>query len=307
MDDYFYPYPIAGTPFPDDKSFQMYAAAQGFSPSQRGDWRRNNVNLLIQQIKYTIAGVKPWVRFGVSPFGIYRNKRNDPDGSDTNGLQNYDDLYADILLWVKKGWVDYNLPQLYWEIGHKAADYSTLLHWWNAHNFQRHLYIGQDLKRSIDKNELTAKIRLSREMAFVQGNCYWYGYQILDNSEGVADVLKTDIHRTRALVPAYTHMHDGRPSAVKKLTEVFTEDMHFLTWEHAREPMNPETAKKYVVYRFGHKEKVDIKRAEHILQVTPDNFFVLPYEGGDKKYTYVVTALDAFGNESKEKKIKIKL
>jgi len=240
------------------------------------------VNLLIQQIKYTIAGVKPWVRFGVSPFGIYRNKRNDPDGSDTNGLQNYDDLYADILLWVKKGWVDYNLPQLYWEIGHKAADYSTLLRWWNAHNFQRHLYIGQDLKRSIDKNELTAKIRLSREMAFVQGNCYWYGYQILDNSEGVADVLKTDIHRTRALVPAYTHMHDGRPSAVKKLTEVFTEDMHFLTWEHAREPMNPETAKKYVVYRFGHKEKVDIKRAEHILQVTPDNFFVLPYEGGDK-------------------------
>ena len=307
MDDYFYPYPIAGIPFPDDHSFRVYAAAQGFSPSQRGDWRRNNVNLLIQQIKYTIAGIKPWVRFGISPFGIYRNKRNDPDGSDTNGLQNYDDLYADIRLWVEKGWIDYNLPQLYWEIGHSAADYATLLQWWNAHNYQQHLYIGQDLKRSIDKNELHAKIRLSREMAFVHGNCYWYGYQIMDNFEGVTDVLKTDIHRARALVPAYTHMHDGRPGAVKKLSEVFTEDMHFLTWEHEKKPLHPEAAQKFVIYRFRHKEKVDINRAENILQVTPDNFFVLPYEGDEKKYTYVVTALDAFGNESKEKKIKIKL
>ncbi|HBG56986.1 MAG TPA: hypothetical protein DDX07_03125, partial [Porphyromonadaceae bacterium] len=113
-------------------------------------------------------------------------------------------------------------------------------------------------------------------------------------------------HRAKALVPAYTHMHDGRPGTVKKLTEVFTEDMHFLTWEHDRKPMNPEAPQKFVVYRFRHNEKVDIRRAEYILCVTPENFFVLPYEGGEVKYTYVVTALDAFGNESKEKKIKIK-
>ncbi len=307
MDDYFYPYPIAGTPFPDDKSFSTYAASQGFSPSQRGDWRRNNVNLLIRQIKYTIAGTRPSTRFGISPFGIYRNRRNDPEGSDTNGLQNYDDLYADIKLWVEKGWIDYNLPQLYWEIGHAAADYTTLLHWWNANNFQQHLYIGQDLKRSIDKNELQTKIRQSREMTFVHGNCYWYGYQILDDFEGVAGMLKTDIHPARALIPAYTHMHDGRPGAVKKLTEVFTEDMHFLTWEHNKRPLQPETAQKFVVYRFHHKEKIDLNRAENIIQVTPDNFFVLPYEGGDKRYIYVVTALDAFGNESKPSRIKLKL
>src|SRR5690606_6422347 len=112
MDDYFYPYPIAGKPFPDDESFNKYAALQGFSQNQREDWRRNNVNLLIQQIKYTIAATKPWVRFGISPFGIYRNISSDSGGSDTNGLQNYDDLYADIKLWVEKGWIDYNLPQL---------------------------------------------------------------------------------------------------------------------------------------------------------------------------------------------------
>ena len=307
MDDYFYPYPIAGTPFPDDNSFSLYAASQGFSPSQRNDWRRNNVNLLIQQLKYTIAGTKPWVRFGISPFGIYRNKRNDPNGSETNGLQNYDDLYADIKLWVEKGWIDYNLPQLYWEIGHRAADYTTLLHWWNAHNFEQPLYIGQDLKRSTDKNELQTKIRQSREMSFVSGNCYWYGYQILDNADGVTDILKTDIHRGKALIPPYTHLHKGRPAAVKKLAEVFTEDMHFLTWEHKKEPMSPEKAQKFVVYRFRNGEKTDLNRAENIIAVTSDNFFVLPYESGINPYTYIVTALDAFGNEGKGKKIKVRL
>ena len=309
MDDYFYPYPIVGTPFPDDNSFNMYAASQGFSPGQRADWRRNNVNLLIQQIKYTIAGTKPWVRFGISPFGIYRNKRNTPDGSgsDTNGLENYGDLYADIKLWVEKGWVDYNLPQLYWEMGHERADYTTLLRWWNANNFERPLYIGQDLQRSMDRNELDTKIRQSREMSFVHGNCYWYGYLILENSGGVADALKTGAHRAKALIPAYTYLHKGRPDKVKKLTQVFMEDMHFLAWEHQNQPQNPETARQFVVYRFRAGEKADINRAENIVAVTPDNFFVLPYEGGRNEYTYAVTALDAFKNEGKAAKIKVRL
>ena len=307
MDDYFYPYPIAGQNFPDDESFNTYAASQGFSPSQRADWRRNNVNLLIQQLKYTIAGTKPWVRFGISPFGIYRNKSSHTDGSDTNGLQNYADLYADIKLWVEKGWIDYNLPQLYWEIGHARADYTALLHWWNAHNFEQPLYIGQDLKRGVDKNELDVKIRQSREMSFVSGNCYWYGYLILDNADGVADMLKTDIHRAKALIPAYTHLHKGRPDKVKKLAEAFTEDMHFLTWEHRKQPDNPEAAQKFVVYRFRAGERVDVNRAENIIAVTPDNFFVLPYEGGANRYIYVVSALDAFGNEGKGRKIGVKL
>lgn len=305
MDDYFYPYPISGEQFPDDRSFGKYAASQGFTTSQRSDWRRNNVNLLIQQIKHTIAAEKPWVRFGISPFGIYRNKRNDINGSNTNGLQNYDDLFADVRLWVEKGWIDYNLPQLYWERGHAAADYSTLLQWWNDHNYGQHLYIGQDLKRSIDKRELSEKVRMTRELPHVLGNCYWYGYQILDNTQGVADSLRSVLHRNKALLPAYTHMHKGRPNRVKKLSEVFTKDMHFLTWEHQREPKQPEKAQKFAVYRFRREEKIDINRSANLLGVTPDNFFVLPYEGGSKRYKYVVTAIDAFGNESKVRKIKV--
>ena len=308
MDDYFYPYPIAGEPFPDDEGFNRYAASQGFSANQRDDWRRNNVNLLIQQVKLAIAGVKPWVRFGISPFGIYRNKRNTPDGSgsETNGLQNYDELYADVKLWVEKGWIDYNMPQLYWEIGHKLADYTTLIDWWNANNFEQPLYIGQDLKRSVDKNELDEKISHSRELSFVDGNCYWYGYLILDNYEDVANTLATTTHRAKSLIPAYSHMHKGRPDKVKKLKDVFTEDMHFLTWNKEQKNTNPEKAQKFVVYRFRKGERVNINDATKILKVTPDNFFVIPYENGNTKYTYVVTSLDAFHNESKPVKVNVK-
>ena len=129
-----------------------------------------------------------------------------------------------------KGWIDYNLPQLYWEIGHDRADYTTLLRWWND-NFGQPLYIGQDLERSMKRNELDVKIRQSREMPFVQGNCYWYGYrswripEVADQQEGA--------HRAKALIPPYAHLPRA-PGKVKRLAQVFTEDMHFLTGKRGK-------------------------------------------------------------------------
>lgn len=78
-------------------------------------------------------------------------QENDPNGSDTRGLQNYDDLYADVLMWINNGWVDYNIPQIYWEIGHPAADYDNLIHWWARHAASRPLFIGQDVMRTVNK------------------------------------------------------------------------------------------------------------------------------------------------------------
>ena len=150
VDDYFYPYPVNGVDFPDNLSFAEYG--RGFS--NRGDWRRDNVNVLMKELHETIHACKPWVKFGVSPFGIYRNKRSNPNGSDTNGLQNYDDLYADVLLWVNNGWVDYNIPQIYWEIGHPAADYDKLIRWWARNSSARPLFIGQDVVRTVTKADL---------------------------------------------------------------------------------------------------------------------------------------------------------
>ena len=204
MDDYFYPYPAAGLSFPDDDSFRKYGLAKGYTASQRGDWRRENVNKLIQEIKRTILLAKPWVRFGISPFGIYRNKKSTPDGSgsNTNGLQNYDDLYADVVRWVKEGWIDYNMPQIYWEIGHAAADYITLIKWWNKNAYNRPLYIGQDVARTMKADQLTRKMLYERSLSKVSGNCFWPANELLWNNKGVADSLKRHYHRYPALIPA---------------------------------------------------------------------------------------------------------
>lgn len=315
MDDYFYPYPIAGKPFPDDRSFAQYAAAQGFSSAQKDDWRRNNVNQLIKEIKNTIVVTKPWVRFGISPFGIYRNKRSTPDGSgsNTNGLQNYDDLYADVKLWVKNGWIDYNMPQVYWEIGHKAADYTTLIHWWAENNFEQPLYIGQDVTRTMDAampsgdSQLDEKMRLSRSFKTIQGNAFWSGYNVADNYRGVSDALKANYHKYPALIPAYTHMHRRAPQKVKNIKEAYTEKSHYLSWDSDSQRGNPETATYYVVYRFAKNQSEDLNNPANIVGITRDRSYVLPYEGGKNKYKYVITAVDAFHNESKGTAKKVSL
>lgn len=315
MDDYFYPYPIAGKAFPDDRSFKTYSIPQGFAQNQRDDWRRNNVNMLIKEIKGTIVTTKPWVRFGVSPFGIYRNKKSTPNGtgSNTNGLQNYDDLYADVKLWVKNGWIDYNMPQVYWEIGHKAADYTTLINWWAENNFEQPLYIGQDVTRTMDAkmpsgdNQLAEKIRQERSIPNIQGNCFWSGYNVAENYKGIANELITKYHKYPALVPAYTHMHKKSPKAISKINEVYNEKSHYLEWDKPKGKFNPENARYYVIYRFGEKQHEDLNDPRNIVGITHDNRFVLPYEGGQKKYKYVVTAVDSFHNESTGKTKKIKL
>lgn len=313
MDDYFYPYPIAGEEFPDNNSFAAYG--RGYKAENKADWRRSNVNLLIEDIKYSIASVKPWVRFGISPFGIYRNKKSTPDGSgsETNGLQNYDDLYADVNLWTEKGWIDYNMPQLYWEIGHKAADYKTLIEWWAKHSNNRPLYIGQDVKRTMDaitpsgETQLQQKMILSRSFPALQGNCFWPAYELLDNYKGIGNELINNYHLYPALIPAYTHMHDKQPKKVDKLTEEYTATTHALKWKSNSNNSNPETAHYYVVYRFAKGEKEDLDDASKITAVTRLTECILPYEGGKKEYKYVVTAVDAFHNESKGRSKKIKL
>lgn len=310
MDDYFYPYPAAGQPFPDDKSFRKYGSSKGYTEAQRGDWRRNNVNQLIRELKRTILLTKPWVRFGISPFGIYRNQKSTPDGSgsQTNGLQNYDDLYADILYWVQQGWIDYNIPQVYWEIGHPAADYATLIKWWDKNANGGHLYIGQDVARTMKADQLTRKMRYERTLPSIQGNCFWPANEILWNNKGVADSLKQNYHRYPALIPAYTHLHNRPPKEVDKLKTEWTPDGYLLHWEAQQSITNPELACYFVIYKFDPKEPVDLNNPAKIAAVTRKTYYQLPYEKGKRKYKYVVTAVDRFHNESekgKSKKVKL--
>ena len=311
MDDYFYPYPVAGMPFPDDKSFQKYGLNKGYKASQRAEWRRENVNKLIREIKRTILLSKPWVRFGISPFGIYRNKKSTPDGSgsNTNGLQNYDDLYADVTRWVKEGWIDYNIPQIYWEIGHPAADYITLIQWWNKNATREgtHLYIGQDVARTMKADQLTRKMLYERSLSKVKGNCFWPANEILWNNKGVADSLKRNYHRYPALIPAYTHLHNRAPQEVKKLKAEWTTQGYMLHWQAEQSKTNPELASYFVIYRFENKEPVNLDDPSKIVAVTRETNYLLPYDGGKRKYRYVVTAVDRFHNENQGKSKKVKL
>ena len=311
MDDYFYPYPIKGKDFPDDASFARFGG--GFS--NKGDWRRSNENVLIKKLHETIREIKPWVKFGVSPFGIYRNESSDPLGSKTKGLQNYDDLYADVLLWAREGWIDYNIPQIYWHIGHPVADYETLVKWWARNTENRPLFIGQSVMNTVQNadpknpsiNQLPRKMALQRAYQTIGGSCQWPASAVVENAGKYRDALIAEYHKYPALPPVFDFMDNEAPAKVRKMKPVWTEDGYILFWTAPKYKEEMNRAVQYVVYRFNDKEKVNIDDPSHIVAITRDNFYKLPYEDGKTKYRYVVTALDRLHNESKSVGKKIKL
>lgn len=198
MDDYFYPYPVGKLQLPDTKTFEKYP--RGFADIR--EWRRDNVNRAIEEIHRTIKECKPEVQFGISPFGVWRNASVDSTGSQTQaGITNYDDLYADIRLWIKKGWIDYVLPQLYWEIGKKVADYEVLAHWWanEVKGTKCQLYIGmapyklEGAKSTTawgSGNEIERQMKLNRTIPEITGECFYSTRPLLRNPRGVCDSIK---------------------------------------------------------------------------------------------------------------------
>ncbi len=311
IDDYFYPYPVAGVEIPDEAQYR--AAPNGMK--NRDDWRRYNVNMFIQQVYETIHATKPWVKFGVSPFGIYRNQKSDPNGSKTNGLQNYDQLYADVLLWDANGWMDYCVPQLYWEIGNKAADYDELIHWWNRHLTRTPLYIGEDVERTVkypdltnkSQHQLAAKMALHAELPRIQGTVLWYAKAAVDNVGNYGTLLRNNYWRMPALQPLMPHIDKKAPKAPRKLKVVRMDDgEHVLFWMPPKGKGWQDEAASYVVYRFEKGEPINIDDPSKIVKVTTDCLYMIP-AGQSGRYTYVVTALDRMQNESKIAKKKVKL
>ncbi len=310
IDDYFYPYPANGKRFNgDDASYRKFG-----NGIDRNKWRRNNVDLLIQQLNTTIKTEKPWVRFGVSPFGIWRNKKSDPRGSESSGLQNYDDLYADVLLWARNGWIDYLAPQLYWTLDMKAAPSRHLAQWWNDNSEGVDVYIGQDVQRTMtnpdpktgDRNELATKVKLSRQLPNVKGNVWWHGYWVTDNLKGVADSLALKHQSTIAIPPAYGD-YNLSPAKVSNLKVSKENGETFLTWEApARGGEESETdAVKFVVYQFFPGERVSLEDPQTIIAMTPYTKVLI--DGDDLKgSTFVVTSIDRMNRESDPVKVTVK-
>ena len=304
IDDYFYPYPAAGCTIPDENLYRRNPGGH----SNIGDWRRYNVNLFMKEMHDTIRAVKPWVKFGVSPFGIYRNKKSDPNGSDTRGLQNYDDLYADVLLWINNGWVDYCVPQIYWQIGHPTADYKTLIQWWDRNASARPLYIGEDVERTVkykdddnpNQHQMPAKYKLHDFANNVQGTVLRYAKAAVDNIGNYGMMLRNVYWRNPALQPLMPFISKKQPGKPRKVKMVWTSDGPMLFWTAPKTKSKSKdwasNAHQYAVYCDG-----------TLIAVTSDTFFKLPYVDGKTKHTYVVTSLNRIHNESKAVKKKIKL
>ncbi|UPS43508.1 family 10 glycosylhydrolase [Prevotella sp. E15-22] len=311
MDDYFYPYPAAGQVIPDDQQYRMYS--NGIK--DRGDWRRYNVNLFIKQFYETVHATKPWVKVGISPFGIYRNKRSAAIGSNTNGLQNYDDLYADVLLWINNGWLDYCVPQIYWEIGNKAADYDTLIRWWNQHAGGRPLFIGEDIERTVknadpqnpSQNQQPAKYRLHQQMSNVRGTVLWYAKAAVDNTGNYATMLRNNYWCYPAMQPQMSFISSKTPKRPRKVKPVWTSDGYILFWTSPRGKQWDEMATQYAVYRFEKGMKINTDDPSKLVAITSNTYLKLPYKDGRHKYTYVVTALNRLQAESKVVKKTVKL
>ncbi|MBR4848009.1 MAG: family 10 glycosylhydrolase [Bacteroidaceae bacterium] len=307
IDDYFYPYPTKGVEFPDDKWF----AASG--RADRGEWRRENVNHLIYQLHRTVREVKPWVKFGVSPFGIYRNEKNWEFGSKTNGLQCYDELNADVLFWIEQGWVDYCIPQIYWEIGHAAADYEELVGWWAKYASKRPLYIGQDVVRTVKAKDTTAmcgnqqqrKYDLQRAYSTVSGSCFWDAASAAKNMDGYRDFLASGYYKYPALMPYYNFIDKKAPAKVRSIRMVEDEDGTMLLWLVDDKAKNNvmDSHHRFVVYCFEKGEKVDLENPAHIMAITDKQYLRIPYSM-QGEYVFVITVLDRLQNESKGVKYK---
>lgn len=306
FDDYFYPYQIKDQVFPDTTTFREYGANYGSIE----DWRRNNVDFFIDSLSLRIKELKPQVKFGISPFGVWRNKANDPLGSNTRaGLTSYDNLYADIVKWLKNDWIDYVAPQIYWHIGFPPADYETLLEWWGRNSYGKHLYIGHAVyKINEDKNiewknpdEMLRQIRMARNNYNAQGSIFFSSRQLIKNPLGVTDSLRNRYYAQQAMLPPMEFLNDTIPMS-PKLKKMRSKNGHVkLRWVMPKaSKANPPAY--YVVYRFDNDEKGDLDVADNIVGITPigqpANCFIDGKTQPDKVYNYTITAVSRTHVES---------
>jgi len=294
MDDYFYPYRIAKLEFPDDSTFR--ANPNGFAPDRKDDWRRNNVDLIIKQIHDSIKVIKPWVEFGIAPFGVWRNAEKDPSGSATRaGVTNYDDLYADILKWQKEGWIDYVTPQLYWERGMKAADYTVLADWWSKNSYGCQIYIGQAPYRVTRKSanrhwrkasEITGQVKLNRSLPGIDGSMYFSAKSLKNNPLRLREKLTRSLYKYPALTPVNNRITPVIPAMPENAHISSSGDMISLSWNKGSDTKN------FVVYRFRKGRTADLGNPANIFAVTSSTTlsFKKGRDNDPERYTYYVTS-----------------
>ena len=300
FDDYFYPYRVPGKEFPDNNSYRQYG--HGLS---KDDWRRWNTDTIIQMVGKVIREEKPWVKFGISPFGVWRNRNRDPEGSmTTGGTTNYDDLYADVVKWLKNGWIDYVTPQLYWEREHRLVGYDVLVDWWAKHGYGKHVYIGHGVYK-INSNaawsnpaELPIQIKELRTLNTVQGSFFYSEKSFNGNPLGIQDSLRNHFYRYPALRPIMSWIPGKAPFSPYFVDAYERMNGLHLYWADGD---TSSRTKQYVLYRFDESDAINLSDPTKILtivsQMDDPQYVDATYVKG-RIYTYVLTALDRLQNES---------
>ncbi len=302
FDDYFYPYPLEEE-FPDTASFRKFN--RGFTNENITDWRRENVDICIKMLNETIKATKPWVKFGISPFGVWRNKQDDPRGSDTKaGATNYDDLYANIIKWQEQGWIDYCLPQLYWHIGHPLADFSLLAHWWKNHAYRRAMYIGHapyridpdsSTKEWTEPDQLPRQIELIRNIPEISGSAYFSSKSFNNNLLDFQNNLRSKIYKKPAIVPAMPWLDSIPPQPVTG----FKKSGKKIKWKSISTANEMDKPWQFVIYLNEVGEKLNAEDGRQIYEITRLNKLKLQkFNRSKKKYEVRVSVLDRLNNES---------
>lgn len=288
FDDYFYPYASyhGGADFPDNKTWNQYKANGG--DLSRGDWRRHHVNTFIERIYQEIKAEKPFVKFGLSPFGIW--KPGYPQS--IRGSSQYDELYADAKLWLNKGWIDYFTPQLYWPINPPQQSFTTLLKWWESENtFGRHLWPGINtvgVKASHRPTEIINQINETRTIVPKSAGVVHWSIAGLTKSPEMLSALRNGPYKQKSLVPRSPWL-DANPLLTPTLLLTPESGKVFAKWLHQQ----PDQVRQWIVYaKYGDNwewEILDNTKSEKEYPSAKD---------GKKLSAVAVKAVDRLGNES---------
>lgn len=308
FDDYFYPYVVAGETLNDAATYKKFG--RGFD--NIGDWRRHNINLLIKDISKSISEEKKWVKFGISPFGVWRNASADKLGSPTEGGQpSYDNLFADTRKWAKFGWIDYIAPQVYFSFDHPKVPYLPLVNWWEENHGNRHLYIGHSVYK-VDKDspekswrsagQIGKQVRSNYTSDEISGSIFYSTKYLVNNNLGIADTLSS-IYKYQALLPTMPWKDAIPPNSPVDLEVKRADNLGaIVSWKlPLRISRDKDEIQSFVLYRFEEGEEINLENPRNIVSIIR-NVGLLNFVDRNiskkKSYFYVITALDRLHNES---------
>ncbi|MGL4367536.1 MAG: glycoside hydrolase family 10 protein [Brevinemataceae bacterium] len=301
MDDYFYPYKVIQNkvviPFGDDDSWRKYGQ-NNFR--DRDEWRRNNIDHFVFTLSRKIKKIKPCVQFGISPFGVWRNKSEDLRGSDTKaGQTNYDDLYADVLKWIENRWIDYVMPQIYWHFDTKTAPFDVLVSWWEKYTRNKvNLFIGIGVYKLKEQNwpteYISSQVDFIRKHPHVNGVAFYSAKWLVNDTKNIKSLMRNSIHKNYALPPINKTVSASKPKSPDRMKLINKQDGTTFQWENA----DIKNTQYFVLYQFE-SDNTNQDNARHILGMVSaqdELQFTVPEYRADRLYG--ITAVSRFHEES---------